>query len=121
MSDTPIISRYSQIRIKIGLDQTQTPAEIWWDADDAPEAQKPQECKAMLLALFDKEHRDTLKIDLWTNDFQVQEMDRMMFHTLRGLADTYLKATKNTELANNMQQFAQYFGEKTGILTPENK
>ena len=30
----------------------------------------------MLLSLFDKDDLDTLKIDLWTKDMQVMEMDR---------------------------------------------
>ncbi len=73
----------------------------------------------MLLALFDKDTKDTLKLDLWTKDFQTNEMDRLMYHTLRTLADTYYKATKNQTLANQMQQFAQFFGEETEILAKE--
>ena len=47
---------------------------------------------------------------------QVIEMDRFVFQTLRGLADTYFKATQNAELATSMRQFVHYFGEKTGII-----
>jgi hypothetical protein len=43
-------------------------------------------------------------------------MDRFFFQTLRGMADTYFKATQNRELAVDMQRFVQYFGEKTEIL-----
>jgi hypothetical protein len=43
-----------------------------------------------------------------------------MYQTLRGLADTYYRATQNRELATDMQQFVQYFGEKTEIL-PKSK
>ena len=70
----------------------------------------------MLLSFFDEESKDTLKIDLWTTEMQVIEMDRFFFQTLRGLADTYFKATQNAELATSMRQFVHYFGEKTGIL-----
>jgi hypothetical protein len=47
---------------------------------------------------------------------QVLEMDRMVYQTIRALADTYFKATQNTELANQMQQFAQFFGEQVEII-----
>ncbi|HMX84190.1 MAG TPA: gliding motility protein GldC, partial [Saprospiraceae bacterium] len=70
-------------------------------------------------SLFDSKVKDTLKIDLWTNELQVVEMDRFMFQTLRGLADTYMKATNNHKLANEMQQFVTYFGEQTEIIPKE--
>jgi len=70
----------------------------------------------MLLSIFDRESMETLKIDLWTKDMQVIEMDRFFFQTLRAMADTYYKATQNAQLANEMQRFVQYFGEKTEIL-----
>jgi hypothetical protein len=44
---------------------------------------------------------------------QMVEMDRMMYQTLKSLADTYFSATKNNELASQLKQFAEYFGEKT--------
>lgn len=88
---------------------------IHWEADDAPGA-APLPCKAVLLALFDREHRETLKVDLWTNDMQVGEMDRFFYNTLRSMADTYFRATQNKGMANAMQQFAEFFGEQTEIL-----
>ena len=99
-----------EITIKIGLDDTNMPEKIIRNATDN---EAPQECKAMLLALFDKDHRDTYKIDLWTKEMQVVEMDRMMYQTLKSLADTYFRATKNNKLASQLKQFAEYFGEET--------
>ena len=113
------LAKTSQIRITVGLDENSVPAHIEWEADDSPNKDRPDACKAMLLALFDREALDTVKIDLWTKDMQVNEMDRFFFQTLRGLADTYFKATQNRELATDMQKFVHYFGEKTGILKNE--
>ena len=108
----------SQIRITVNLDEKNMPTSIDWDADDRPDGDKPIACKAMLLSLFERDTLDTMKIDLWATDMQVHEMDRFFFQTLRGMADTYFKATQNRELAVDMQKFVQYFGEKTGILQP---
>jgi len=96
-----------QIRINVSLDEKNVPEKITWEADDGTASLK--ETKAMLLSFFDDDHKETLKIDLWTKAMQVGEMDRMMFHTLRALADTYYKATQNAKLASDMQRFVQYF------------
>lgn len=92
-----------------------------WNSTDRENPTQPAECKAFLLSLFDKEYKDTFKIDLWTQEMQVVEMDRFMFQTLRALAETYYRATKNEQLANAMMGFSDYFGEQTGILSPENE
>lgn len=113
---TPKVNHYSDINLRVGLDETNTPVEILWQAQDNPETMSPQPCKALLLSIFDGEHKDTLKIDLWTSELQVMEMDRFMFQTLKGLADTYMRATNNAELHQDMQHFIQYFGERTEIL-----
>jgi gliding motility-associated protein GldC len=109
------ISDKKNISLNIGLDDKKTPVYIDWLATDA-ENEQPIECKAMLLSLFDKDHRDTFKIDLWTNEMQVIEMDKFMFQTLKGLAETYFKATNNSQLSNDFMRFVQYFGEKTEVL-----
>ncbi len=109
--------RDSEIRIAVRLDDTRMPIDMQLDGTDFEEAQA---VKAMLLSVFDHDRRETLKIDLWTKDMQVVEMDRFMYQTLRGLADTYRSATNNTAMANAMQQFVQYFGEGTEII-PKDK
>lgn len=109
------IVKTSNIKIAVGLDKGNVPVSMEWKADDN-QVEKPMEAKAFLLSIFDKESKDTLKIDLWTNEMQVSEMDRFFYQSLRGLADTYFKATQNRELAVDMQKFVQYFGEKTEII-----
>ena len=106
----------SEIRLKIQLDDKNIPETIQWEATDQPKGPGMQECKAMVLSLFDLDSGDTLKIDLWTKDMQVIEMDRLVYQTLRSLADSYVRATNNARMANEMQKFAIYFGEETEIL-----
>ena len=92
------------------------PVDMELSGSDFPE---PQSVKAMLLSVFDMDRKETLKIDLWTKDMQVQEMDRFVFQTLRGMTDTYAKATNNAALANQMAKFVEYFGQQTGIIPTE--
>lgn len=111
------VKQTSDINLSIGLNEEKMPVKIDWSASDNPAG--PQTAKAMLLSLFDEETKETLKIDLWTTEMQVMEMDRFFFQTLRGMADTYFKATQNAELASEFQRFVQYFAHKTGIIKAE--
>ncbi len=106
-----------QIIIKVALDDNNVPENIQWSAEDS--SNRENHSKAMLLAFFEKESLETVKIDLWTKEMQVGEMDRFFFQTLRAMADTYYKATQNAPLATEMQKFVHYFGEQTKIITPD--
>ncbi|MFK7806341.1 MAG: gliding motility protein GldC [Saprospiraceae bacterium] len=110
------MSKKSTITINIQLDAQNVPETIEWMSTDNPQGEEMKDCKGMLLGLFDKDTMDTLKIDLWTKDMQVAEMDRFFYQNFRALADTYFRATQNKELAGQMQHFANYFGEKTEVI-----
>lgn len=105
----------SEIKIEVELDDNQRPSKIVWEAE-AKEGTTKRNSKAMLLSFFDTESKETFKIDLWTSELQIAEMDRLMFNTLKALSETYFTATKNEELSNHMRSFVQYFGEKTQII-----
>ena len=113
------VVKNSHITIRVGLDANNVPTKIEWQAEDSPDTPEFKPCKAMLLSLFDQDYRDTYKIDLWTSELQIGEMNKFMYQTLRGLADTYHRATNNTEVANDMQKFVQYFGEQTEVTAKE--
>jgi len=115
-TDIMSVVKNSEIKINVGLDAQKVPVEMKWTAPDGADGGGEREVKAMLLSLFDKEYKDTYKIDLWTNEMQVVEMDRFFYQTLRAMADTYYKATQNKDLAVDMQRFVQYFGEETEII-----
>lgn len=112
-------NKKSVISIEVNLDENNVPDKIEWTAA-SPDGPVRRESKAMLLSFFDKETLETFKIDLWTNDMQIAEMDRLMFHSLKALAEAYFSATRNEELSNHMRSFVQHFGEFTGII-PKDK
>lgn len=102
------------IHIEIELNENKIPRRIRWQGADG----KTQDAKAMLLSFFDRASRDTMKLDLWTEDMQVGEMDQFIYFTLRALADTYINATGNKNLAEQMQQFAHHFAMSTQLIDP---
>jgi len=111
----------SNINIQIELDEEKMPEIIEWSAPDGGVADL-QKAKALLLGLWDGEEKSALRIDLWTNKMMVDEMNDFFYQTFFGMADTYLRATKNGTLAAEIKEFAKAFHKKaTEALEAENK
>lgn len=90
------------------------PISLDWDASDSPiKGAKP--CKAFMLRTWDAQNQQTTHIDIWEQDFNVDEMNHFMFQTIATLSDTYQRATSNNDLANEMREFAYKFAQKNGI------
>jgi gliding motility-associated protein GldC len=84
---------------------------IAWQAQESPEP-GVQNAKAMILALWDAQSRNSLRIDLWAKDMTVDDMNDFFFQTLLSMADTYARATNNKDIMADMKIFAREFAEK---------
>ncbi|MFY8137120.1 MAG: gliding motility protein GldC [Flavobacteriales bacterium] len=100
------------IHFEIELDDNNVPEKIVWDAKDNG---KTAEAKAMILSVWDKEERNTLRIDLWNKEMEVDEMKRFVHQTILTLADSFEKATGETKMAATMRDFCDYYAEKLEI------
>lgn len=89
----------SKINFTIQLDQNNVPDKILWDATDKPEGGE-SETKAISVALWDHQQKNTLRIDLWTKDMPVMEMKRFYIDCLGGLAQSMLTATGDEVMSN---------------------
>jgi len=105
------MTRKSNINIQVELDGDKMPDKIEWNAPDGG-VDGLQEAKAMLLGLWDGNEKSALRIDLWTKKMMVDEMNDFYYQTLYGMADTFARATKNQELANELKEFAKDFLKK---------
>ncbi len=114
------IAKSSQIKFNVMLDKENLPLQIQWEADDA-DVEGKQEAKAVILSLWDGLQQNALRIDLWTKDMNVEEMNLFMFQTLSTLGDTYERSTNNAELAEEIREFAHHFGHKADVFGPEHK
>jgi gliding motility-associated protein GldC len=101
----------STISVEIGLDDNKMPEQIRWSATDST-ADMMQHAKAMMVSFWDGADKSALRIDLWTKDMMVDEMADFYYQTLMGMADTYLRATQQQELSENMKAFAKEFYKK---------
>jgi gliding motility-associated protein GldC len=111
----------SSIVIDVDLDENRIPQTIEWKATDST-ANNPQPAKAVMLSLWDGAEKTALRIDLWTQKMMVDEMADFYYQTFMTMADTYARATRQTELVNDMKKFAQDFYQKfQDIQMKENK
>ena len=105
----------SDIKLSITLNDTKQPVAINWTADDSG-FEGMQECKSMMLALWDKKGGETMRIDLWTHEMMVEEMQHFFYQTFSSMADTYQRATNDNAMAEEIRKFSKTFGEKTKVL-----
>ncbi len=101
----------STITIDIQLDHEKVPQQISWKASDSS-ADMAQKAKAFMLAFWDGADKSAMRIDLWTKEMMVDEMADFFYQTFMTMADTYNRATKHTELTNDIKEFAKNFYEK---------
>ncbi len=105
------MSLNSKITIDVTLDDDKMPNAIHWSATSS-EIDVPQKAKAMMLSLWDPAEKAALRIDLWTKDMMVDEMNDFFYQTMMTMADTYKRALNQTNLSIELKAFAQDFYQK---------
>ena len=90
----------SEIKFVVTLDEGKIPSKLEWEASD------------VMISIWDGKDKSTLRIDLWTKDMLVDDMKRFFYENFVTMADTYLRATNDPELANEIRVFAESFGKK---------
>jgi len=120
MSNTNEITKTSKIKFDVNLDKENLPVSIHWEADDA-DIEGKQEAKAMILSLWDGLQQNALRIDLWTKEMNVEEMNLFLFQTIATLADTFDRSTDNSEVAEEIREFAHQLGHKLNVFGPDHK
>ncbi len=101
----------STITIDVQLDPDKVPQQISWKASDST-ADMAQRAKAMMISFWDGTDKSALRIDLWTKEMMVDEMADFFYQTIMTMADTYSRATGQTELGGDMKNFAKDFYAK---------
>ena len=112
-----MIARTAEIKLTIGLDADNLPVNIEWEATEARDP-GPAACQSMMLSLWDSEEQSMAAINLWTKSTTVEEMNRYFYQVFHKLADTYLQATQNEQLAESMHAFGEEFAKSTELIAP---
>lgn len=104
------MSKTSEINFRIQLDENKIPEKMEWQASDSGEGFK--ETKSIMLSMWDQEEKSAMRIDLWTNDMRLDEMDAHFFQTLITLAESYQRATQSNIVIEEMQKFCESLANK---------
>lgn len=108
------IKKSSSITINVGMNENHIPVRMMWSADDANIENR--ETAAMFLALWDQQEKNTMKMDLWVKEMTVDEMKQFFHQTLLTMADTFEKATGETNVCEDLRDYCYHFAEKMKIL-----
>lgn len=112
------MSRTAQIKLTIDLDTDNLPLNIEWEASEAG-GDGPKRCQSVMLSLWDSEDKTTAAIDLWTKGITVDDMNLYFYQVFHKMADTYLRATKNNDVAKLITEFGDDFGNTLGLIKHE--
>ena len=104
----------AEIKLTIDLDDNNVPESIMWESTDA-QTKEALPVKSMMLALWDHNYKNTLRIDLWTKDMAVDEMKRFFYETLQTMGDSFLRATGETNIVEDLRDYCAHFADKMEI------
>ncbi|MEO6148850.1 MAG: gliding motility protein GldC, partial [Mucilaginibacter sp.] len=104
----------AEIKLTVTLDDANVPENIMWESTDS-QSKEALPVKSFMLALWDQSYKNTLRIDLWTKDMPVDEMKRFFYETLQTMGDSFLRATGETNIVEDLRDYCAHFAEKMEI------
>lgn len=113
----------AEIKLQVELDEANVPERIQWTSSDG-ETSEELPAKAMFLALWDAQYKNTLRIDLWTKDMPYDEMKRFFYETLQTMADSFLRSSGGDAMAEkvigDLRDYCAHYADKMEILEQQN-
>jgi gliding motility-associated protein GldC len=106
----------SQIKIDVVTNENNVPETINWTAQDG--GVDNAAAKALMLALWDENEQNTMRIDLWNKEMTVDEMKKFFHQTLLTMADSFERATGESNITEDLRDYCQHFADKMNILPP---
>jgi gliding motility-associated protein GldC len=104
----------AEIKLTIDLDDNNVPETILWESTDAKD-KEALPVKSLMLALWDHNYKNTLRIDLWTKDMPIDEMKRFFYETWQTMCDSFLRATGETNIVEDLRDYCAHFADKMEI------
>ena len=104
----------AEIKLTIELDDQNVPEKITWESTDSAN-KEALPVTAFNLALWDHQYKNTLKIDLWTKEMPVDEMKRFFYETLQTMGDSFLRATGEKLIVEDLRDYCAHFADKMEI------
>ncbi len=98
----------SRIKFTIQLNDQNVPSAIHWYASDS-QHKEDKKTKTMMINLWDPEEKNTLNINLWTKEMQVDEMYVHFYQSMMSWAETLENATGCPFAIEEMKNFCNNF------------
>jgi gliding motility-associated protein GldC len=114
------MKKQSKLSINVEMDENHIPESISWESDDIDENIK-KKAEAAMLFFWDKADNNAMSLNLWTKDMSIEEMSKFYFQIIMTMADSFEKATNEDQMALALRDFADFFGEKMGVISPTGK
>ena len=99
----------SEIKFTVTFDENNVPETINWSASDT---KGENSTKAIMVAFWDEQQRNSLRLDLWTKKMMVDEMMLFYHQSLHSMADAFERATGKAGAATAMRDLADHLSEK---------
>jgi gliding motility-associated protein GldC len=104
----------AEIKVTVQLDENNVPENILWESTDSTNKEAVP-VKSVMLALWDQSYQNALRIDLWTKDMPVDEMKIFFYQTLMTMGDSFLRATGEKNIIEDLRDYCAHFAEKMEI------
>jgi len=104
----------AEIKLTIDMDENNVPDTIMWESTDS-QTKEAVPVKSMMLALWDHNYKNTLRIDLWTKDMPVDDMKRFFYETLQTMGDSFLRATGEKNIVEDLRDYCAHFADKMDL------
>ncbi len=109
------MARTAEIKLTVDLDDSDLPTRIEWQASEGQDG-GPIACESMMLSVWDSDNKTLAAIDLWIKDTSIDDLNIYFYQVIHKMADTYLRATLNKEIADSIHEFGEGFGKNLGLL-----
>lgn len=96
----------SNINIEVTLDENSVPEKIQWQADDHP-GEDLMESRAVSISIWDPAQQDSLSLDLWTKDMNVDDMKRFYVNMFGAASNTILNSTGDEFMAQEVKDLCE--------------
>lgn len=104
------MAKKSEIKISVELDENKIPEKINWTAPDG--GIENESTSLLMLNVWDANTKECLKIDLWTKELPINELQTFYLQTIASMAESYERATSDTETGDFLRKMAAEFSNK---------
>ena len=102
------------LKFEVELDENNLPDNIQMVGDQVSDDEI--NLKALMIAAWDSQKKETLRVDIWTKDMPINDMFILYHQNMMGMATSLEKSTGEVKLAEALKDYCAFFAEKTKII-----